>query len=144
MESINWEELANEVESTQGDSFGGNYEEVPYGDYEVKVEKLEKKVSKTGRMMMYVQFRIVSDKCKNACIFMNQVVDSKGGMGLCLGFLKSLDSGIEIKCPRSEDEFTNMLLDVHEAIDGKLEYALSYDVNKNGFNTFKITEVFEV
>ena len=36
-----------------------------------------------------------------------------------------------------------MLLDIHEAIDGKYEYALEYGKNDKGFNTFKISDIFE-
>jgi len=34
-------------------------------------------------------------------------------------------------------------MDIHEAIDGKLEYGLKYGKNSKGYNTYEITDVFE-
>ncbi|PGE40989.1 hypothetical protein COM63_31155, partial [Bacillus cereus] len=36
------------------------------------------------------------------------------------------------------------VLDIHEDIDGQFEYLLSKETDKNGFDQFKILEVFEV
>jgi hypothetical protein len=41
-------------------------------------------------------------------------------------------------------QYGNLLMDVMEAIDGNLEFALSYKEGKNGFSKYEITEVFEV
>ena len=35
-------------------------------------------------------------------------------------------------------------MDIHEAISGKLEYALKYSKNSKGYNRFEITEIYEV
>ena len=41
-------------------------------------------------------------------------------------------------------QFYDVLQEVFEAIDGNSEYVLKYGAGKNGFNTYEITEVFEV
>lgn len=46
---------------------------------------------------------------------------------------------------RFEDyqQFNEMLLDIHEAIDGNFEYALIYGEDKKGYSTYEIKVVFE-
>ena len=122
---------------------GGNYEEVPAGKYEVKIEKLELTESKTNKPMVKAQFRIISGDHAKQCIFMNQLVDEGFKINIMNEFLKSLDSGIEVYFD-SFKQYNELILDIHEAIDGKLEYLLDYSENKNGYKTFKIKEIFEV
>lgn len=43
-----------------------------------------------------------------------------------MGFLEKLDSGVPISFT-SYKQFAQLVLDVAEAIDGKLEYAVDYD-----------------
>ena len=43
-----------------------------------------------------------------------------------------------------EQFLDDLLMDVVEACDGVLEFALDYDVNNKGYNTYKITDIFEV
>jgi hypothetical protein len=74
---------------------------------------------------------------------MNQVINQGFQVHIVNDFLKSLDSSIEPIQFESYSQYASMLIDVFEDINGHLEYALEYGENK-GFNTFKITEVFEV
>lgn len=58
-----------------------------------------------------------------------------------VGFLKKLDSGIPVSFSTYK-QFAQLVLDIAEAIDGKLEYAVDYDDTR--FNSIIINEVFEV
>lgn len=122
---------------------GGNYEEVPVGVYEVKVEKLELTTSKTDKPMVKAQFRILAGEFAKQCIFMNQLVDEGFKINIMNEFLKSLDSGVEVYFD-SFKQYNDMILDIHEAIDGKLEYLLDYGETKKGYKTFTIEEVFDI
>ena len=93
--------------------------------------------------MVKAQFRIISGDHAKQCIFMNQLVDEGFKINIMNEFLKSLDSGIEVYFD-SFKQYNELILDIHEAIDGKLEYLLDYSENKNGYKTFKIKEIFEV
>ena len=55
--------------------------------------------------------------------------------------VEKLDSGVPISFT-SYKQFAQLVLDVAEAIDGKLEYAVDYDDTR--FNSISIDEVFEV
>ena len=135
----------HEIEKNGGT---GEYKEVPYGDYEVKIEKMElgetgPKSKTPGAPMLKVQFRILTGEFKNSCIFMNQVITQAFQLHIALDFLKSLDSGIDITFD-SFMQFSDLILDVHEAINDVLEYALKYSETSKGFKKFEITEVFDI
>ena len=120
-----------------------DFKEVPKGTYEVKIDKLELVESKSGKPMVSCWMRIIAGTYKNSLIFMNQVVHTSFGLHNANEFLKGLDSGVDIKF-ESFKQYHDLILDIHEAIDGSLEYAVEYGETKKGFSTFKITDVFEV
>lgn len=121
---------------------GGDFKEVPLGTYEVKIKKLELKLSKKGDPMVSCWMQILAGDYKGQLLFMNQVVTRGFQVHIVNDFLRSLGSGVEIVF-ESYSQYAQLLMDVAEAIDNKMEYALEYG-EKKGFNTFKITEVFEL
>jgi len=145
-----WEKFdkAIDVEGLQKDvqeaaENGGNFKDVPHGDYEARIEKLELTTSKAGDPMLTCWFKVLAGEYDGSMIFYNQVVTKGFQIHLANEFLRSLDSGIEIEF-KSYTQYAQLILDVHEAIDGKYEYALSYKEGKKGFSSYEITEVFEV
>lgn len=140
-EKIDTEGLAKDAKEA-AENGGGDYKEVPLGTYEVEVNKLELKKSKKGDPMLSIWFKIIAGEYKGSLIFYNQVMSQGFGIHNANEMLRSLDSGVEV-------EFTNfkkyhgMLLDIVESIEGNLEYALEYGENNKGYNTYKITDVFE-
>lgn len=133
--------LKKDVEEAK-ENGGGNYEEVPTGTYEVKVEKLELKESSTNKPMVTVWFKILEGDHKGQYIFYNQLVDEGFKINIMNEFLTSLDSGVDVYFD-SFKQYNDMILDIHEAIDGDgLEYLLEYGENKKGYKTYKIEEVY--
>jgi len=121
----------------------GDFPEVPHGTYEVKIEKLELGESKSsGNPMLVCWMKILDGPYKGQRLFYNQTLHVGFGMHKANEFLRSLDSGLDIHF-ESFKQYYDLLLDVHEAIDGKLEYAVEYS-EERGFKTFKIVDVFEV
>ena len=120
---------------------GGDFKEVPLGTYEIKIKKLELKASKKGDPMVSCWMQILEGQYKGSMLFMNQVITRGFQVHIVNEFLRALDSGVPISF-ESYSQYGSLLMDIAEAIDGKREYALEYG-EKNGFNTFKITEVFE-
>ena len=137
---VDLEGLKNDIKEAENNS--GDFKEVPLGNYEVKIQKLELGESKKNDPMFICWMKILSGDYKGSLIFMNQVVTQGFQIHIVDDFLRSLDSGIEIGF-ESYGQYADMIMDVAEAIDGNLEYAVEYGENK-GFNTFKITDVFEV
>ena len=140
--TYNNEGLKKDIEEAK-ENGGGDFKEVPTGNYEVKIEKLELKESKTNKPMVSIWFKILDGEYKNSLIFMNQLVDEGFKINIMNEFLKSLESDMEIYFD-SFKQYNDLLLDIHECIDGKLEYLLEYGENKKGYKTYKIKEIFEV
>lgn len=139
--TIDVEGLKKDYEANQN----GDFKEVPYGTYEVKVEKMEVKASKKGNPMMSIWFKVLNGEYKGSIIFYNQVMSTWYGIHNANEMLKALVDGIvEIGEFTTFSAYNNTVLDVHEAIEGKFEYALEYGKNDKGYNTYDITEVFEV
>ena len=120
----------------------GTAREVPHGQYEVKVEKMELRESKKGDPMVTIWFRILSGEYKRSMIFLNQVITRGFQIDIVNQLLTAMDSGLTIEF-ESYSQYGQLLMDVMEAIDGKLEYALDYVENNKGYSTFRITEVFD-
>lgn len=125
---------------------GGNYEEVPSGDYEVKVENIElKKAKSSGRPMVSIWYRIIADEFDGKLIFQNQVVSEKAP-DVCINIanqtLKSFETDEEVKFENFK-QWNDLMLSICEKAQGK-EYHLSYtnaEDSKNGFPVFKIVKV---
>ena len=122
---------------------GGNYREVPHGRYEVEVSKLELTESKKHDPMVTIWFKVLEGEYKGSFIFMNQLVNMAFQIHIVNEILRAmcaeLGSDIEFKNYR---QYGGLLMDIHEAIDGKFEFALEYGQNSKGYNTFTIEEVF--
>lgn len=116
--------------------------EVPDGQYECKVEKMEMKESKTGNPMISIWFRIVAGDFKNSVLFMNQTIHTGFGLHTAKKTLSDMDTGLPIDF-QSFTQFASLIESVKEAIETqKLEYAVKYTTTKNDFKNFEITEVF--
>ena len=116
--------------------------EVPDGQYECKVEKMEMKESKTGKPMVSIWFRILAGDFKNNMLFMNQTIHTGYGLHTAKKMLSDMDTGLPIDF-QSFAQFAGLIESVKEAIETQsLEYAVKYTTTKNDFKNFEITEVF--
>ena len=118
------------------------FEAVPHGEYEVKLDKLELKATKKGDPMVSAWFTILEGKYKNSKLFMNQVVTQGFQIHIVNEFLRSMKTDIDIDFVDYK-QYADLLLDVAEFCDANnLEFAIKYEDNK-GYDKFTITEVFE-
>lgn len=120
---------------------GGDYKEVPYGTYEVNVEKIELRESKKGDPMVTIWFNIIAGEFKNSKIFYNQVITQGFQIHLLNELLRSFDTGVNVEFD-TYAQYNEVLMDIAEGTQA-LEYALEYGENKKGYPTYKITDVFE-
>ena len=118
------------------------FEAVPHGEYEVKLDKLELKATKKGDPMVSAWFTILEGKYKKSKLFMNQVVTQGFQIHIVNNFLKSMSTDLNIDFVDYK-QYAELLLDVAEFCDeNNLEFAIKYEDNK-GYDKFTITEVFE-
>ena len=142
-------DLAGLKQDIENAKEGGDreYEKVPHGEYEVKLDKLEVKATKPtaktpNAPMVSAMFTILEGKYKNSKLFMNQVVTQGFQIHIVNNFLKSMGTDLNIEFVDYK-QYADLLLDVAEFCDAnKLEFAIKYEDNK-GYDKFTITEVFE-
>jgi hypothetical protein len=135
--------LKNDIADAQTND-GGTFKDVPHDKYEVEIAKLELTVSKKGDPMLSCWMKILDGEYENSMIFMNQVVTQGFQIHIANKFLRSLVEEMDINVEfETYSQYAELILDIAEAIDGKREYLVDYGENK-GFNTFTITDIFEV
>ena len=118
------------------------YEEVPDGDYEVYIQKLELKKSSSGNPMVSCWFRIVDGTRKGQLIFMNQVITQGFQIHIVNEFLRSLGTGVDVEF-ESYSQYAKLLANVLNITENYV-YALEYTHNKKGYAEFKINDIFEL
>lgn len=142
-EQINAEALKKDIQTAAENN--SQFDETPKGTYTTKVEKLEIGTTKDGRPMLKAMFRITEGDQKKRCLFVNRVIygtkNDASMIASAIGFLKSLDSGLDIVF-ESYSQFADLVLDVFEEIESTLEYEVNYD--PDAFQTVSINDIFEV
>ena len=124
----------------------GEFVEVPKGDYEVKIVKLElgetsEKSKNPGAPMAKVWFEIVAGDYKGQKIFQNQMLTTGFGIHKMNEFLDSLETGIRVQF---EDftQYADLFKQIFDAVDGTSEYQLAYGENNKGYSTYTIVQKF--
>ena len=142
---IDTEGLANDVKEAATNG-GGEFKEVPHGDYEVSVQQMEVKASKKGHPMVSIWFKVVDGEFNGSLIFFNQVITQGFQVHIVNEMLRMMVSECADETPdiefKSYKQYGNLIMDIFEAINGNFEYALAYKKGKGDFNVFEIKEVF--
>lgn len=138
------EGLKQDIESAS--TSGGDFKEVPKGDYEVKVVKIElgqtgEKSKTPGMPMAKVWFEVLAGEYKGQKIFMNQMLTSAFGFHKMNEFLASLETGVHVVF-ENFGQYADLFAQIFDAVDGKAEYQLSYGENAKGYSTYTIVQRF--
>ncbi|KIR03445.1 hypothetical protein P261_02260 [Lachnospiraceae bacterium TWA4] len=141
--NIDTEGLAKDTKEAEANGGSGDYPEVPVGTYEVGIEKLELRESSNHKPMVTAWFKILQGEYANSLLFMNQIVLEGWQIGSVNRFLRSLESGVNVEF-KDYVQYNNLIMDIQEAIDGKLEFLLEYKKSKKDFPIYTIKEVYEV
>ena len=136
--------LKSDIEKAASSS--GDFVEVPKGDYEVKVVKIElgetgEKSKTPGMPMAKVWFEIVAGDYKGQKIFMNQMLTSAFGFHKMNEFLNSLETGISVAFENFV-QYADLFAQIFNEVDGKAEYQLAYGENNKGYATYTIVQKF--
>lgn len=136
--------LKHDVESAASST--GDFVEVPEGEYEVKVVKLElgetsEKSKNPGMPMAKVWFEVIAGEFKNQKIFMNQMLTSGFGVHKMNEFLTSLETNANVVFENFQ-QYGDLFAQIFAEVDGKAEYQLSYGKNAKGYSTYTIVQKF--
>ncbi|AZJ21552.1 hypothetical protein II5_04517 [Bacillus cereus MSX-A1] len=148
---VDLEALAADVQEVEENGGGGDFEKVPDGQYEVAVEKMELTESKKGDPMLMIWFNIVDGEFEGQKIFYYKVMQPQNDKAWGYQVHQNNEMLRKLWDCNEEDvkftsfgEYADLVLDIHEDIDGKFEYLLEKETDKKGYDQFKIVEVFEV
>ena len=134
------DELKKELEALDSGEGNGDRKEVPVGEYEVGITKLELKESKSCKPMVAIWFKVVTGAYKNQLIFYNQVVERAFQIHLIKDFFAPFNLKHAITFD-SYQQFGELLAAVKDELNG-VEFALEYTVNDKGFSSYNVTQVF--
>lgn len=143
-EMLDVEGLKKDVEAASSNS--GDFEEVPFGDYEVKISKIElgatgEKSKTPGAPMAKIWYTILAGDFKNQKIFQNQMLTSGFGIHKMNEFLNSLETGIPVVFENFE-QYSDLFAQIFAEVDGKAEYQLHYGQNAKGYSEYTIIQRF--
>lgn len=136
--------LQKDIDSAASNT--GDFVDVPFGDYEVKVVKIElgqtgEKSKNPGMPMAKVWFEVLAGEYKNQKIFMNQMLTSGFGIHKMNQLLESLETGVPVVF-ENFDQYNDLFGMIFNEVDGKAEYQLHYGQNNKGFSTYEIVQKF--
>lgn len=127
---------------------GGEFKKVPYGEYEVSIDKIELGMTQKNVPKIVIFYKILDGEYKNSRIFQHQLVGSGQQIHIGTQLLNDITEG-EIKIEfESYQRLSEDIEKIKEYIDKKgFEYAISYSQVKKDdgktFDNYKILEVFE-
>ena len=119
-----------------------SYKEVPDGDYEVAITKMELKATKEGKPMVSVWFKIVNGDYKGQLIFANFVLTSGFGIHKCNEFLRSLGSNLDVDFT-TFSAYGKLVAELFEYAKD-YEFALEYIHNSRNYPEYTINDIFEL
>ena len=139
---VDVEGLKHDIEAAASNT--GDFEDVPVGEYEVRLEKLELTESKkSGNPMVSAWWKIVAGEQQGRLIFQSQVVTK----GFQLHLVNELLRDMEVETPidfESYSQYGKMLEDVFNEVKDTKTFHLEYKENAKGYKEFRIKEVFRV
>lgn len=137
---VDQEQLRKDVEEAKNNSG-----DIPKGTYIVGIDKMEIRATKDGRPMFFIQCRVKEGEYKNKCVFMNRVIYGTKNDGSTIQSVITLLDKLETETIPEFNEyqdFVDVVADIYEEIQGKVECEIDYD--KDAFNSVSIKEVFDV
>lgn len=138
-ETVDLGRLKKEIEEAKNSS--PDYEEVPEGTYNVKIDQVALKASKKGKPMTSIWFRILDGKFKNNILFYNQPLDQGWAIDRDTEFLQSLDPEFKVEFTTYES-YEDVIRGVAESCAG-LVYEMELGSSRSGFPTLKVKKIYE-
>lgn len=148
-----WEKFDKEIDLQgfkqdveEADKKGGQFEELPLGDYEVALSSIGLKETKeTKKPMITSTFEVIAGDKTGRLLFVNQVVETPVQVSIGMKFLNSLTPDEDISL--EFNGYAKLYEDLHpyeEYIKNNFEYVINVDKNKKDYNVYKIKKIFEL
>lgn len=135
-----WAEEAREVDVNAEQSF----EEVPVGEYECAIKKLELKKSKGGDDMLSVWWEILDGEQKGRLMFQNVFMGGDFGKHNYKKFMQSIKTDIDVFNFTNRNELEDVIAEVFDDVTSKYEYLVKSYLNKKEFREYEIKDIFNI
>ena len=145
--TVNEDELNRQIKDARANTF----EDLPAGEYNVELSRLEPKMSKNGKPMVSVSMKVIEGKYRGRLMFMNRVIGGTKNDGRMIAGLETWLEHLEAEDENGDlitvrfhdlDQFSDLVLDIAESVkDMGLQYQLTYD--SKAFNTIEIDRVLD-
>lgn len=146
---IDTEGLQKDVADAAANGGQNNFKEVPHGNYEVAIQQMELRASKKGDPMVSIWFKIVSEgEYKGSMVFYNQVITQGFQIHMVNEMLRKICEEMGADMPviefKTYKQYSELLMDIFEAVADNYEYALKYTANSKNknFSNYELTEVY--
>jgi hypothetical protein len=150
---VDFDLISNSIDEVDRQSKKKEFVEVPFGEYRVKVNKIELRESKKGLPMAFINYKITAGEYEGQYISQFQTLTQSFQFKILFGILNSLQSTVEIDSKKIfsgtaeevEDNLRFLITDIlTDVVDVRgLLYTLNYFENTKGFKEFKVVEVIE-
>lgn len=146
---IDTEGLQKDIADAAENGGQNNFKEVPHGTYEVAIQQMELRASKKGDPMVSIWFKIVSEgEYKGSMVFYNQVITQGFQIHMVNEMLRKICEEMGADMPviefKTYKQYSELLMDIFEAVADNYEYALKYTANSKNknFSNYELTEVY--
>ena len=115
--------------------------EYPDGEYEVALDQMEIKETRTGKLMVAIRWTIAEGKYTNRKMFQNQIVSGTTNNGLMIHRIMEIFRAMGVE--EEECKFTNYTA-LNELVDAVSEdfrgerYTLTKSTSSNGYSNYTI------
>lgn len=149
-DAIDADQFQKDLEAAKA-SATDDYPEVPAGKYNVKIDLMEIKATKTDKVPMFsARCRILDGEYKNQCVFFNRKIygnkesdkwnDAKA-VQTVITWLDKLQTET-IPEFKSYKQFNDCVLDIFDECE-QYNLTMQIDYDPDAFNTIKILEVYD-
>lgn len=120
------------------------FKEVPAGQYECSLKKLELKQAKSGADKVSAWWEILEGEFKGSLLFQNVVLSGSFGTHNYKRFMLDLKTNVDFLNFTSREELESVIEKVFDDVIANYEYLVQVKDGKNGFKEFDIQDVFNI
>jgi hypothetical protein len=139
--------LSDDIKTAEENGGNGEFKDVPTGEYECEINKMEIKKSSTKKPMFSCWMKILKGDYKGQMMFMNQIIEQGFQIHIVNQFLRDLapdfDDEIEFTAEGGYTAYNDLIMDVFEYVTKNYEYAIKKSKNNKGYDVYYVNSVFD-
>ncbi len=147
---VDFEALEEDVKSAASNS--GDFPDIPDGQYETVINKMELGQSKKGDPMVIIWFDITEGEFENSKLFYYGVIQPENTNAYGFQVHKNNELLRSLWEPENEDDvklisfeqYSELILDIAEEIQDDVGFVINKETDKKGFVNYKVIEAFDL